>query len=153
MKHPNVPIHESRFRRVGCLPALRLTVILAAAVLTAPLAVADSSPLANNHTRSATPGTSSTDSPEIAALKQRVADLQRQLGALMAQIRALKDQEPQDPGSKGTEDARKKYQIAHASWQKQVDNVQQQIVFLSQLLAQAQHQLQALQLKAGQSGH
>jgi hypothetical protein len=47
-------------------------------------------------------------------------------------------------------DAKKRYKIAHSSWQQQVDKVGQQIVLLSQQLAQAQHQLQALQAKAGQ---
>ena len=153
MNYPNVPVQDSRSRRFGCMPAFKWAFILAAVVLTAPLATADGNPFDNNHTRADTPGTSSTDSPEIAALKKKVADLQRQLGALMAQMRTLKDQEPQDPGSKGTEDARKKYQIAHASWQQQVDKLQYQVAAVNQLLAQAQHQLQALQIKTGQGGH
>jgi hypothetical protein len=152
MNYSNVPVHKSRFRQAGRLSAFRMTVILAAVVLAAPFATAVN-PIDNIHPTGDTPPPSSIDSSEIAAMKQRVADLKRQLSALMAQMRTLKDQEPQDPVSRGNEEARKKYQSAHAAWQRQVDKVQQQIVSVNQLLAQAQHQLQALQLKAGQSGH
>jgi len=153
MNYSNVPVQDSRSRRFGCMPAFKWAFILAAVVLTAPLATADGDPFDNNHTRADTPGTSSTDSPEITALKKKVADLQKQLGALMAQLRTLRDQEPQDPGPNASEDARKKYKIAHASWQQQVDKVQHQIEAVNQLLALAQHQLQGLQAKAGQGGH
>jgi uncharacterized coiled-coil protein SlyX len=150
MNYSNVSVHHPRSRRVGCLPAFRMTVILVAVVLTAPFATADVNPIDNIHPTGGAPGPSSTDSPEIAALKKKVADLQRQLASLTAQVRALRDQEPQDPGPNASVDAKKRYKIAHSSWQQQVDKVGQQIVLLSQQLAQAQHQLQALQAKAGQ---
>lgn len=147
MKYPNVPVREPRVRRAGSLPAFRLTAILAAVILAAPFATA----LTSEPARAATPG--SNDSPEITAAKKKVADLQTRLHTLLDQMAKLKAQEPQDPGPNGTEDARKKYKTAHASWQQQVDKVQHQIDVVNQQLAVAQHELQGLQAKAGQGGH
>jgi uncharacterized coiled-coil protein SlyX len=134
------------------LSAFPLTVTLAVVVLTAPFATAVN-PIDNIHPHGSAPGTSSTDSPEIAAAKKKVADLQKQLSSLLVQMRTLKDQEPQDPGPNASEDARKKYKIAHSSWQQRVDKVQHQIDAVNQQLALAQHQLEAPQAKAGQGGH
>jgi hypothetical protein len=77
MNYSNVSVHHPRSRRVGCLPAFRATVLLAAVVLTAPLATADVNPIDNIHPHGGAPGPSSTDSPEITAAKKKVADLQK----------------------------------------------------------------------------
>lgn len=147
MNYPSVSVHKFRSRRFGCLPAFRLTVVLTAVVLTAPFATA----LTSEPARAGTPG--SNDSPEITAAKKKVADLQTRLHTLLDQMAKLKAQEPQDPGPNVSEDARKKYKTAHASWQQQVDKVQHQIDVLNQQLTIAQKELQAAQAKAGQGGH
>lgn len=152
MKYPNVPVYESRFRHVGRLSAFRLTVILAAVVLTAPFAVADSNPLNNNHTRADTPGTSSTDSPEVAAAKRKVADLQIKLLMFQDHLADLQTQEPKDPGPNASAGDRKKYKTAHSAWQQNVDKIQHQIDYVKQQLAIAQKELQAAEA-AARGGH
>jgi peptidoglycan hydrolase CwlO-like protein len=152
MNHPNVPVHESRSRRAGFLPAFRLTVILAAVVLTAPFARADVSPLFNNQPRSDTPGTSSTDSPEIAAAQKKVADLQKQLHSLQDQLTNLNAQEPQDLGKNASADDQKRYRLAHGSWQQQVDKLQHQIHSVKAQLAVAEEKLRVLKAQAARSG-
>lgn len=151
MNYPNVLVHDSRPRRVGCPPAFRLTIILAAVVLTAPFAAAVNPVLNTEPPRADTPG--GTVSPEIAAAQKKVNDLSARLHSLQVQSADLKAKEPQDPGKNASENDRKKYNQAHYIWQQQVDKVQHQIDSVKTQLAVAQKELQALKAKAAQSGH
>jgi peptidoglycan hydrolase CwlO-like protein len=139
MNHPNVPVPESRSRRVGYLPAFQRTAIFAAVVLTAPFAAAVNPVLNTDLPRAATPG--GAVSPEIAAAQKKVNDLSARLHALQVQLSDLKAKEPAQSDK------------AHGAWQQQVDKLQHQIDSVKQQLAAAEKELQALKAKAAQGGH
>ena len=141
MNHPNFPVHESRSRRFGCLPAFRLTVILAAVILTAPFATAVTSEPARS------------DGGALVAAQKNIADLQKQLRSLQDQLANLNSREPKNPGPNASANDEKSYKLAHDKWQQQVDKLKGMIDALNAQLIVAEAKLKEQQLQAGQGGH
>ncbi len=148
MNSPNVSPAESRRPHAGSFRFAKFCAIAAATVVATSVAMA-ATPAPNvPHTHADTPGGSV--SPEVAAAKKKVADLELKLRQLQEQMRQLEAQKPADPGPNATAEQQKTYHQATAKWQTQVDKVQHQIDVVTQQLAEAKKKLQAL--TSGQSG-
>jgi peptidoglycan hydrolase CwlO-like protein len=141
MNYPNVHVIESRSRRAGFLPALQLTVVLAAVVLTVPFATA----LTSEPARS--------DGGAVVAAQKNVIDLQKQLRSLQDQLRNLNSREPKNPGANASANDEKSYKLAHDKWQQQVDKLMGMIDALNAQIIVAEGKLKGLQEQAGQGGH
>jgi peptidoglycan hydrolase CwlO-like protein len=141
MIHPNVPVHESRSRHVGRLSVFRMTVILAAVVLTAPFATA----LTSEPARS--------DGGALVAAQKHITDLQKQLRTLQDQLANLNTREPKSPGPNASANDEKSYKLAHDKWQQQVDTLKGMIAALNAQLVAAEGKLKEQQLQAAQGRH
>jgi hypothetical protein len=132
---------------------LRTVALFGALVLVGSVALAVSTPPAGNlpgpgnapGQPQTTGDNANSRSAQIAALQKEINDLTARLQAMKVELKNLLATEPRKPGQDATDEQKKKYQIAHAQWQQNVDKVQHGIDNLSARLDQAKHKLEVLQ--------